>query len=283
MLDTVHTDPQFGGYEYNIQMPVGQTFLNSGNCSQISTVRFHCPPGQLKPILLRDTLGQLLKTTVSLTSAQNYAYMSKMTMRGGNSVSSYRVSGSTTVTDDPSKYLMELRADKHVPLYLDMNLGLGSAWLDLSDMQVVAARIVSAAADVFISYKRPNRVPMKRMEVNGGMAKIVLRNLEYARAESVVVENTTGETKIIVGDKVANKCKLEVEVGTGSCTLLAHEDVPIRLLLHENVFSSCEVPDDFVKTGENQFVNLAYKRNAQKALTVIVDLGLGTFSLITYK
>ena len=49
------------------------------------------------------------------------------------------------------------------------------------------------------------------------------------------------------------------------------------------MFSSAELPSSFVETDDGVFTNLAYKKQPQNALTVVVDLGIGGFSIETYK
>lgn len=279
--DTIDTDPFFGWYEYRVRMPLGQTFVNAASCQQESTVRFHVPDSKsAHPLVFRDTLGRMLSTTVTLASGKTKTMVASM-QRGNTQVTSYQVSGTMTMEDDPAKYLVELKPAQKVPLSLDMELGIGSAWLDLTDMDVKALKVRSGQANVFISYKHPNSEPMHLIAVNGGMGRIVVRNLEFARAEKVRIENGMGDTKIIIGDDVRSPSQVHINVGAGTCKMLADVNAPIKLIINDNMFSAVEVPDNFVKTGDNVYVNLAYKKESRKAMTMVVDPGIGKFTLIT--
>ena len=90
-------------------------------------------------------------------------YQSQTTMRGSSSAVSYRMAGSMTIDDDPSKYVMELNVDPKADMMMKLDLGYGSARLDLSDTRMHALRIVSGAADVVICYNKPGAAPMKLM------------------------------------------------------------------------------------------------------------------------
>lgn len=209
---------------------------------------------------------------------------SQMAMRGAsNSIVSYQVSGSMTIDDDPANYIMDLAVDPLAPMAMKMNLGYGSARLDLSNLRMMALEIVSGAADVVITYSKPNAVPMKFFTVSSGMSKIVIRNLESARAEQVNIENGMGDTKIVVGPDITAKSTVRIDVGAGKCTLLVHQNAPVKIVINGTVFSSQQIPDGFVNTGDNTFTSPSYKLHCQSAMTVIVDLGIGSFEMVPFE
>lgn len=218
------------------------------------------------------------------SQTQTTTFQSQGALRGGsNSIVSYQVSGSMTIDDDPAKYIMDIAADPLAPMAMKMNFGYGSARLDLSNLRMMALEIVSGAADVVISYSKPNAVPMKYFTVVNGMSKIVIRNLECARAEQVRIENGMGDTKIVVGTDMHAKSTVRLDVGSGKCTLLVHKDAPIKIVINGTVFSSADIPDAYIKNSDNTFSSLTYKLHAQEAMTIIVDLGLGSFEMIPYE
>ncbi|MEM7039064.1 MAG: hypothetical protein AAF570_18950 [Bacteroidota bacterium] len=243
------------------------------------------PPGKAKPVLIKDTLGPILHATVSMAAPGTSVRSAGLntTTRGGSQQVAYQTRGSMTVDDDPAKYLTELKANPNTPMALRMNLGYGSAWLDLTDLDVRGVDIVSGAADVFLSYKKPALYPMYRLKINSGMSNITIRNLEYAKADLVKIENGMGDTRIVIGEQVSHKSKVSISVGAGSCVLLIHEEAPIRLKFNDNVFSSMELPGIFTESGSNTYVNPAVKKHPDKAVTVVVDMGIGTFTVETYK
>jgi hypothetical protein len=282
--DTIPTSRFFELNEYFIQVPLGQTFIAPAQCSGRTIARYHLPADKPHPICDIDTTTQQhLRASISMGSQTNN-YQSTSTMRGAsNSIVSYQVSGSMTIDDDPAKYIMDVAADPLAPMAMKMNLGYGSARLDLSDMRMMALEIVSGAADVVISYSKPNAVPMKFLHVSSGMSKIVIRNLESARAEQVSIENGMGDTKIVVGADIQSKSTVHIDVGAGKCTLLVHEDAPLKIVINGTVFSSAQIPDGFVNPSDDTFTSYSYKLHSQEAMTIIVDLGLGSFEMIPFK
>lgn len=270
-IDTLKSSNLFGLYEYHVDVPLGQTFIKSGDCQRFSTVRFHVPESKNKPSFSLDTVGKKIIPMIVMGSPGTCAKKASMAMRGAATMTVSRGT-SVTIDDDPQRYLMELRGDPTVPTKLVLGLGYGSAWLDLSAMDMRGVEIQSGNADVFVTYKTPNTHPMAMLEINGGMSKIVVRNLEMARSENVVLENGMGNTKIIVGQKAYNKTNVSLSVGTGNCTLLVHQDYPVKIIIGSSMLSTVEIPSNLIETTENTYVNLAYKANPQNAMTFTVDV-----------
>jgi len=128
-----------------------------------------------------------------------------------------------------------------------------------------------------------NTHPMKEMRLNTGMGKLVVRNLERARAEAIFIENGMGMTRIILGEEPFQRTNTNIQVGSGSCTLLAGKNYPVKVVLKTSMFSSVELSPDMIETSDNVFVNLAYKSSPQLATVVVVDVSMGSFSLVFYE
>lgn len=244
------------------------------------------PSGKPNPICQSDsTVDRRFRTTISMGEQTQSSYTQTQSLsRGANAAAvSYHVSGSMTINDDPSKYIMDMSPDASVPMAMKMNLGYGSARIDLTELQVRALEIVSGAADVIISYAKSSPCPMRFMNVSSGMSKIVIRNLDFARAENVHIENGMGDTKIVVGDNIKAKSLVRIDVGTGKCTLLVHKNAPIKVIINGTVFSSAAVPEGYTNTGDNTFISHSYKMHSHNAMTIVVDLGIGGFEMIPFE
>lgn len=284
VTDSLKFDRAFGYQEFNLNIPIGQTFINSSLKPGYTFIRAYRPDLHTRPIIKSDTLKDRIATFLTWKHANGE---SSFTTEVSNShqAGSYRYQCTKSTSahgGNPENYLMELSPDKEVPTALNMSLGLGSARLDLSDLNLKRINIVSGATDVIISYQKPNRDEMSEMNINGGMSRIVIRNLEMARVGKVKIENGMGNTKILMGNSCQHASMIELMVGAGSCIFMVQEDVPVKLIVTQTFFSSLEIPQNFQKIAENTYVNQAYKTNSAQASTISVDLGIGTFTLITF-
>jgi len=280
-MDSIPSDSLFQVYEFHLDIPIGQTFVNHNKCQSYHKVRFHTPNNGTRTHINLDTNGRTLSTQVAMMSPNTSTYnIASIDDATGTQV---KMRGSLSVNDDPSKYLSELRPAIHQPIYLDMQLGMGSAYLDLTDIRTRGINIESSATDIFLSYKKPNPERMKNLRVTAGMSRIFIRNLEMARANNITIDNGVGDTKIIIGDELFQSSHIEIAVGGGACIMMIHDDIPMKIVLKNGLFSTVEIPDNYYKSGEDTYVNLAYKTNSSKYITAIVDLGIGTFTLVTYQ
>lgn len=171
-------------------------------------------------------------------------------------------------------------SDPSIPADIKLNIGYGDARINLSEMMTNQIEVVSQFADVFLLYTRPNRMPMEKMEVKSVQGKIVLKNIELARAHLITVTNDMNQTKIMVGNGEGSGTTILVQQGVGDCMLFLHPDHPIRLMVKEGFFASASLPKDFIKLSENEFVNKAWKaqeaaRGTVKGTTIICTLDMG--------
>jgi len=276
----ITTDSTFNNYQFVVDVPMGQSFVNKGQCHSKHTVRFRIPDEDAKTKVQSDTLGDLLRTHVMMMGANTESYMHESEGPAGRRVV---MRGSYTAGGDPTQYISEILPALNQQLDLRMHLGHGGAWLDLSDLRTRKVMIESSASDVFVTYNKPNLERMKILRVNSGMGNVTFRNLEYARAEKVLVTNGMGETRILLGEKSYGATWMEIGVGSGRCLMMVHKEAPVKIVIKGTFFSSVEIPDDFMETGDDTYVNLAYKRNPEKGMTAVVDPGLGSFTLVNYE
>lgn len=277
-VDSIPVDSFCKMHEFRVNVPLGLTFINSGHRSDQHHFRFHYPNNRTEAHLRSDTLGRLLRTSVALLSSNSSTYVASMSSSGGQ----VKMRGSMTVNEDPTHYLTEVKPAVGTPLAMGLQLGYGDAWLDLTDLDVRAVDIQASDANVFLSYKKANRHRMTILNITSGMSRIFLRNLELARADHIKVDNGMGDTKIIVGADIVGPSRLDLGVGAGACVMMVHKDAPMKLILKNTFLSTVEIPENFIKSGNSAYVNLAYKKDPVNAITVVVDMGIGSFSLISY-
>lgn len=267
-----------------MDVPLGQTFISNKWGNTCKLVKTHVPQGSPTPVTHTDTLSDRLVTTLNLspTTTTQTSTQAKSAGNMATAVHQYEVK-SVTAMGNPEDYLLELSPDPSRPSALNLNLGYGSARLDLSDLSIDGIHIQSSGADVILTYNTPNRVSMRNLWITGGMSTIFLRNLEMARADVVTVENGMGETQIIVGNKPDRTTTVQLTVGAGTATLILNQDVPTKIVISDNLFSNVTLPEGMFEIEKGVFVNLPYKANPKNAFVFDVELGIGEFSVITFK
>ena len=285
----IHDIPSNENYRvfgYDLHIPSGQTFIKKSKSEGVSRLRTYSPEGHSKNMISSDTSGDRISTHISPASYSMHksSVSQTTTMRGAEIRQEFEMENMNSAAES-NKFIWELSPDPKQAIDLKMRLGIGSARLDLSDLSVEGVQLFSGASDLYISYDQPNRSEMDLMELEGGMSKIVVRNIEYAHARQVKIMNGMGDTKVVIGNKVSElhrPSNISVEAGAGSCLVLVHEGAPVKLVIKDNLFSSVEVDEDYKKVSEDTYVSPAYQQNPKNAITVHIDLGVGSFELITF-
>lgn len=284
MVDSIPADTHVSVYELKLNIPVGQTFVGKSNNPGYSRFMATMADQHMSPAIQMDTFpGGHISAHFSCESIhqQNQKVSATYTMdESGKKACSYTISRSTSISD-PHRYLWEVQPSPKMPVRLNMNNGIGSARLDLSGLMVEEVNIFSAASDIILSYSEENKMDMESMNIIGGMSKIVLRNIGMARAREVRIENGMGTTRIFVGESNPTPTMYQILVGAGSCTIAISDNTPARIILNDSFISSIELPDNFVETSPNVYVNHAYQGNMDRAITFAVDIGLGNLSMHT--
>lgn len=285
-VDSIRSNANYEVFEYNMNIPIGHTFMKMSKVEGVSFLRTHMPDGHTRPMVKQDTSADRISTNFSpLSCHSDNSTVAASSMRGEDDRKyEYHVEN-VNATPEPHKFIWELSPDPDQAMALGMHLGLGSARLDLSDLSVKTLKIFSGASDVYVSYDQPNRSRMDVLEVEGGMSKIVLRNVEQAHAEKVHVLNGMGNTKVVIGnnfDSSVRSSNITIEAGAGTCLLMVHEDAPVKVIIMDNLFSTVDVDTAYKEADEDTYLSPAYLTNAKQAVTVHVDLGVGKFELITF-
>lgn len=281
--DSIPFDSSFSFMELSGHFPFGQCFLMKKKGPGATGVKAVLPGGNAFPVLEIDSVGRKLSASISFTDPNTKKVETKVCHADGEKVTtsySYRIS-TTNAFQDSDKYLWEITPDPSVPLALSLNLGYGNSRLDLSDLSLRYLNLNSGASDVIVTYAQPNRGLTKAINISGGMSKIVLRNPEYAHAEVVRIQNGMGTTKIMLGDYARVATEYQVEVNAGSLLLILDDQAPVQIILKNTFLSSVEIPETFFNSAPNTYENLAAKQNPGHTSTFVIDLGLGSFSLLT--
>ena len=276
--DTIQSSSSTAHLELHFNLPLGQLLVTGPSSKPgISGIRCYSPNPGFQAKKTYRTLGA--RRIISFIPVEEQVGMARQAASnsGENSIS-YRISN--TSLSDAGNVLWEYFPDPNMPHSIFIQSGMGSSRLDLSGLKITGLNVSSGASDVIISYSKPNLTEMDVFEVNGGMGKIVVRNLEMARAKKVHIQNGLGETQISIGSSCTIGTEITVEVGAGSCTITADSDVPMKIIISKSFMSSIHIPESFLQTGENIYVNPKYKTSENQSVVIFADIGIGDFTFL---
>jgi len=283
-VKTFPTNPKVQHMHLNLRIPAGEVFVKASRTCGKSYFKLYSDDSKLSPKVNEgpDSHGNWMRTVaLDLKSETNTEQTVQGNTRGTRADFSQQIllnsSGNaqalrSTYSPDPSV---------STDLYLD--LGVGRSRLDLSDLSLNSVKIHSAFADLHINFTQANRVHMEKMDIHAAKAKIVLKNLELARADVISIVNDMGDTKMVLGSDDYSGATIYVQQGMGDFSLIVHPDHPTKVILKNGLFSSAKLPegpDGFQRQGRNTFVNKAYTESGgENATTLICTIDFGSISV----
>uniref|UniRef100_UPI004047AF4D hypothetical protein n=1 Tax=Roseivirga sp. TaxID=1964215 RepID=UPI004047AF4D len=210
--------------------------------------------------------GDILHTWLNLNDSGKEGFTSKM--------SKIFAKKSTDESNYWSIYFTDFK-----PYDLDLNYGVGKAYVDLSDIAVEKLKITSGHAHVKVGYhsNMGNRVEMDTFLVNVDLGDVEIDRLNMARAKVVVAEVGFGTLTMNFEQTSEISSEIWVRVGAGNLTInMDDEATPMMIRIKNTSYRKLKMPTDFVKIRDNVYVNGAYQPEATNLLTFNIDLAMGS-------
>lgn len=277
--DTIHSNGPTGVLEVHFDMPLGQMFVSGpSNKPGISGLKCYSSASHFQAQRSYRVLGS--RRIIFYSPKQDDGTVARQsTGHSGDNTYSYRISNASI--NDVGNVIWEFFPDPAQTHSLFIQSGMGGSRLDLSGLKISGLNVSSGASDIVITYSQPNKTEMDVFEVNGGMGKIQVRNIEMARAKKIHIQNGMGETQISIGTAcTGNATEIRVEVGAGNCVITADSQVPMKIVINKSFLSSVHIPESFIKSGENVYTNPKFKTSENQSVVIIADIGVGDFTFL---
>ncbi|WP_420385096.1 hypothetical protein [Roseivirga sp.] len=165
------------------------------------------------------------------------------------------------------------------PYTLDLNYGVGKAYIDLSDIAVENCRITSGNAHVKVGYlsKVQNRTEMDTMIVSVDLGDVEIERIDLARAKNILAEVGFGNLTLDFDEQPSMSSSIWARVGAGNLTInLPKNNVPVLVRMKDTSYRKFKVPEGFEKVSDNVFVSSSYTNEAENMLIFNIDLSMGS-------
>ncbi len=165
------------------------------------------------------------------------------------------------------------------PYTLDLNYGVGKAYIDLSDIAVENCHITSGNAHVKVGYlsKLQNKTDMDTFSVSVDLGDVEIERINLARARNILAEVGFGSLVLDFDDQSQVPSNIWARVGAGSLTInLPIEDLPVIIRMKDTSYRKLKLPAGFQMIRENVFVSSSYSPDAENMLTFNIDLSMGS-------
>lgn len=165
------------------------------------------------------------------------------------------------------------------PYRLDLNYGVGKAYVDLSDIAVENLKLYSGNAHVKVGYlsKLRNRTEMDTFMVSVDLGDVEIQSLNLARAKNIYAEVGFGTLVMDFDQQPETSSEIWAKVGAGTLEInLPEKDLPIIVKMKDTSYRKFKVPEGFQKIRDNVFISPNYSVDAENLLTFNIDLSMGS-------
>ncbi len=160
---------------------------------------------------------------------------------------------------------------------LELDFGLGSASLNLTDIDLSHLDIDCGLSDVFIEVNKPNPVVCSQVKLSAGLGDLDVHSLGNLNAKNFDIEVGLGSATIDLRGSSYHDTEIDIEIGLGDMDVTLPEDANIKIRVNHSFLSSVEIRD-LVKKDERTWVSTDWKAGRQ-SIIVNVDIGLGAIDI----
>ena len=167
---------------------------------------------------------------------------------------------------------------EEVPYRLDLNYGIGAAYIDLSGLSIEKLKVHTGSANVNIGYLTSfdNPLTMEEMFVKVDLGNVNVRQLYRANVEKIIAEVGFGNMLLDFAEKPTVTSHIKASVGAGTLEILIPKsDCPIIIHVKSSMLCDVKLTKSFDEIEDNVFVNAAYHEDAENILKFDVDVALG--------
>lgn len=161
---------------------------------------------------------------------------------------------------------------------LNLNYGVGDAYINLSDLAVSRFAFKSGRSDVNIAYddNKMNRCEMDTFAISVDMGSLVVQKMHLSKAKFVLIDVGFGTVVLDLSEGVDYKCKIKASIGAGRLKILIPAESSPSIVNYKNS-PLCKISfdDGFEKVDDDVFVNKSFSPDAKNLLEFDLDVALG--------
>jgi hypothetical protein len=191
------------------------------------------------------------------------------------SISSRMFSGESK--DKHKIWKVYLSDDSHYNL--DLNYGMGEAFIDLSGLSIENLKVNSGNTDVNIGFMSGlgNQVVMDTFLVKVELGSVNVQKMSMSKSKLVIADVGFGNLSLDYDDIPEQSSEIKASVGAGNLIVtIPSKEVPVIVKINDSLLCRVRLSKSFNEIEKNVFVNPSYKEGADNLLSFDVDVSLGT-------
>lgn len=167
------------------------------------------------------------------------------------------------------KWYIKLCRD--IPTTLDIVLGASKANIELGGLSLKNLKISTGISKTNLKFTNPNKIMMKRFEIETGAAKFEGEKLGNARFKTLHFSGGVGSFDIDLSGEILDDAEINFELGFGEIDIYLPKEV--GAVISSSGFFSTRKFDNFFKKWD-KYISFNYE-NAHKKIRIFIESGLG--------
>lgn len=184
--------------------------------------------------------------------------------------------------DNSEDNIWRLEFIKNIPSTFDMEFGAGEGNFDFSGMTVEFMDFELAMGDVQLLFTEPNKMKMKKMNIETGLGSFEARGLGYANISDFTLECGLGSSYLVFDGKFEGTVRAEVSVGLGSVDIEIPKDIAVEIR-SESSFLASTTFDDYNKIESGLYRSDNWGTNTRAKIILDVTVGMGSATVSRLK
>ena len=177
---------------------------------------------------------------------------------------------------DESLWKVYLTEDKSYDL--NLNYGIGEAYIDLSGLSIEHLRINTGSADVHVGYLSGlgNPIIMDTLNITVDVGPLKIRKGTLSNAKVIIAEVGFGNAYLDLSGKPDISSYIRASVGAGNLEVIVpRTGTGVKVIIHQSLLCQVKISKMFMETEKDVFVNEFYEEGAAGQLVFEVDVSLG--------
>ena len=174
---------------------------------------------------------------------------------------------------------------KKKPIKLNLNYGMGNAYVDLSGLAVENLNITTGSANVNVGYisGQYNQQEMDTFSIKVDLGELEARQIALSNAKTIIADVGFGSLYLDFTYKSLVKSNVTATVGAGNLIVNANESMnPMIIYIQNSPLCRIKIPQTFTEIRENVFVNSQYDQDAENLITFNIDVTVGNIIFKTF-
>lgn len=166
-----------------------------------------------------------------------------------------------------------------VPIDLGIDMGTGTADLDLTGLSLSKLTLTTGKTDVSLAFHEPNPEPLSMLRITAGTGNTVITGLSNANFDELNLIGGTGVVDLDFTGSLSRSAVVDVKAGAGEFNIRVPDAIGVRVTFIGTPISSITTTG-FTEEVENIYYNDAYG-DVSLTLVIKITTGVGKVSLIS--